>query len=109
MIKVINGHALSAGIEAAQAAGDFECDLRYAELSPEEQTTYNNGFAVLSPSTICNVENAPNVLEISRMTSSAINEGADEISETTLDYNTLSAGDKLAVDNLIQLLIDKCW
>lgn len=111
MIKIWNAHALVPNIESltATSPGNFECDLIYEDLTTGEKATYDSAMGVIIQDSICIVDNTPYELDIQRMTSNAINEGVDEITETTIDYVSLSAADQTKLDDFNQLLIDKCW
>jgi hypothetical protein len=115
MINITTGHSLIANIEtsSARSPNNFMCDIMYDDLTVGEKAIYDDGFGVLVIDTMCNVDNAPYELQINRMTSQPVNEADaslfEEITKTTMDYNSLSAADKTKLDLLNQLYIDKCW
>lgn len=110
MTTIMNAQADNPDIEFLSAvSASHECDIIYSDLSAADKLIYDDAMTVIVQDCICKIENTPYTLEMNRMTSNPINVIVDDITETTLDYLTLSAADQAKLDALNQLTIDNCW
>lgn len=110
MVKIFNLYVDLAGTEMLMATCDHynNCDINFTDLDVAEQTIYNDAMAIVVNDCICNIDNTPYDIEIHRSTNVAINIVTDDITESTIDYNTLPAEDKAKLDAFHDLLDAKC-
>ncbi|NIP30407.1 MAG: hypothetical protein GTN59_07555 [Candidatus Dadabacteria bacterium] len=110
MVKIFNLYVDVAGTEMLMATCDHynNCDITFTDLDEAEQAIYNDAMAIVVNDCICNIDNTPYDIEIHRSTNVAINIVTDDITESTIDYNALSAEDKAKLDAFNDLLDAKC-
>jgi len=108
MIKGTSTTTDVAGIEHMMVIGvavpgedQITATIMREDLTPEQQTVYDMGVALVSGNAFTTINNTTSELEISRMTDQVVSEDTGEF-----DFETMSEADKDALRALLALFVE---